>query len=86
MREPRSYDYKEYWIEVTVEFDGSFTPGRGWRWVRWTAEARIYASSESARSGQEPVHRVRWRADTEDGAMTTAASMAEAWVDGPGAR
>ena len=71
----RSYDYGDYWIEVTVQEAGQ----------RFEGAAMIYASRESARSGQGPVHRVTVQGETEHAADAAAAARAEAWVDGPGA-
>jgi hypothetical protein len=76
MTEKRSYDYKEYWIEITVQEVGG----------RFEGIAEIFASRESAWSGGAPAHRVLTGGSTENDADRAAAARAEAWVDGPGAR
>jgi hypothetical protein len=74
MTAKRSYDYADYWIEVTVQ------PAGG----RFEGAAAIFASRESAHGGQGPVHRVTVRGETEHAADAAAAARAEAWADGPG--
>jgi hypothetical protein len=74
MTAKRSYDYADYWIEVTVQNVGS----------RFEGAAMIFASRQSARGGSGPVHRVTAEGASEEAAKAGAAARAEAWADGPG--
>ena len=72
----RSYDYNDYWIEVTVQdTDG-----------RFEATATIFASRDSAWRGASPVHRILSGGNNEEEADMAAAARAEAWIDGHGTK
>jgi DNA-binding beta-propeller fold protein YncE len=64
MTEKRSYDYKDYWIEVTVQEAGG----------RFEGIATIFVSRDSAWSGGAPAHRVLTGGSTESDADSAAAT------------
>jgi hypothetical protein len=73
----RSYNYKGYYFEVTVQEVGE---------KHFEGTATIFGSLGSPRSGQGPVHRCARMGRTREEAYRAAAASAESWANGPGKR
>ena len=73
----RSYRYNGYYNEVTVQEVGE---------KHFEGTATIFGSPESARRGQDPVHRCARMGRTREEADRAATASAESWAEGPGKR
>jgi hypothetical protein len=71
----RSYNYKGYYFEITVQEVGE---------RHFEGTAAIFGSPESAHGGQGPVHRCARMGRTREEAYRAAAASAKSWAEGPG--